>query len=234
MRATAAGLRPTLQLPGGLLIDYSMSSKPPHVHGDKTGLMTEASLVAGLRRGDEACFELVVRRYGPRMFSVARRLVRDEADAADCVQDALVQALRRIDTFEERAALGTWLHRIVVNAALMRNRTQARRNEMPIGDISQDFDENGMRHETADPTLIPIDTLLETREVRRFVRQAIYSLPSSYRNVLILRDIEGYNTEEAAKLLGVSPGAIRIRLHRARSALKKLLDPIMSGMEPSP
>ena len=197
----------------------------------KTGfdVPDEKPLVARLRAGDDASYERLVRTYGGRMLAVARRLLRNEEDARDCVQDAFLQAFRHIDKFEERASLGSWLHRIVVNAALMKIRARERRREDSIEDLLPQFDADGHRLEPEAELAESLEISLERRETSEFVRRAIDQLPEGYRNLLILRDIEGYDTEEAAALLGLTPGAVKTRLHRARAALKSLLAPIMRG-----
>ena len=94
-----------------------------------------------------------------------------------------------------------------------------------------EFDDQGRRPEPH-ATDVPFESLLESREIRNLVRQSIDRLPENYRIVLMLRDIEGYDTEETAALIGASPGAVKTQLHRARAALKKLLEPILRGEEP--
>lgn len=193
-------------------------------------LSDERELVARLCAGDGASYELLVRTYGGRMLAVARRLVRNEEDAHDCVQEAFLQAFRNIEKFEQRASLGSWLHRIVVNAALMKLRARARRPEESIEDLLPQFDADGQRTEPEAALAVSLE-LLEGREVREAVRRSIDQLPDGYRNVLLIRDIEGYDTEETAALLGLTPGAVKTRLHRARAALKTLLEPVMRGGE---
>lgn len=188
----------------------------------------EERLVGELRDGNRASFEHLVRTHGGRMLAVARRITRDEEDATDAVQDAFLNAFRSIDTFEERSSLETWLHRIVVNSALMKIRTQQRRPEISIEELLPDYDSDGLRLEP-ETELVSIETVLEQGETRDFVHSAINKLPDNYRNLLLLRDIEEYNTRETAELLEITPGAVKTGLHRARAALKSLLDPIMCG-----
>lgn len=197
--------------------------------GDVDG-SDEGQLVARLQIGDGASYEQLVRTYGGRLLAVARRLVRNEEDARDCVQEAFLQAFRNIEKFEQRASLGSWLHRIVVNAALMKLRARTRRPEAPIEDLLPQFDADGQRPEPEAELAVSLE-LLEGREVREAVRRSIDQLPDGYRNVLLIRDIEGYDTAETAALLGLTPGAVKTRLHRARAALKTLLEPIMRGEE---
>ena len=185
----------------------------------------EATLIAQLRAGDEAAFEQVVRAYGGRLLAVARRIVNSEEDARDAVQDAFLNAFRSLDRFEGNAKLSTWLHRIVVNAALMKLRTRKRKPEQSIEGLLPSFLDDGHHEERFQSWDEPIDKLMERAENRAMVRKQIDALPEGYRTVLVLRDIEGLDTEETAKVLGLSVNATKIRLHRARQALRTMLAP---------
>ena len=192
----------------------------------------EADLVTRLRAGDDAAYAELVRTQGGRMLAVARRLLRSEDDAADAVQEAFVSAFRAIASFEGGARLSTWLHRIVVNAALMKLRTRARRPEVSIDELLPKFFEDGHRVDEPAEWRSPAQLdALERQETRELVRDQIDQLPADYRTVLMLRDIEGLDTKETAELLGVTPNAAKIRLHRARLALRTLLDPHMRSRE---
>ncbi len=186
----------------------------------------EAQLLEDLRAGDSAAFEQVVRSYGPRMLSVARRILRSEDDARDCLQDAFIQAYRAIGKFEGRSSLGSWLHRIVVNAALMKLRGRKNKPEQSIEDLMPTFDASNCRVEPMWQIEESVESMIGRREVRELVLASIDKLPESYRNVLLLRDIEEYTTTEVAETLGINSGAVKVRLHRARAALKKLLEPL--------
>ena len=182
----------------------------------------EGDLIARLRAGEPRSYEELVRTHGGRMLAVARRIARDEQDAEDCVQEAFLRTFRGIERFEARAALGTWLHRIVVNVALGRVRAANRHNECAIEDLAPEFDADGCRLEGRHE--ISPDEVLESAEIRARVRGCIARLPEPFRNVLLLRDVEGLNTAEAATVLRISAGAVKVRLHRARAALKVLLE----------
>ena len=186
-----------------------------------TSANPDADLVARLKHGDDAAFELVVRTYGGRLLAVARRLLGNDADAQDAVQDSFVRAFKAIKGFEERAQLYTWLHRIVVNTALMKLRERKRRPTDSIEELLPDFLSNG--HQTV-ASREWSDALLERKETAALVREAITRLPDQYREVLVLRDIEDKDTAETAELLGTTPNAVKVRLHRARQALRTLLD----------
>jgi len=180
-------------------------------------------LVEGLRGGDPQAFELLVREYGGRMLATARRLVGTDDEARDVLQEAFLAAFRGIETFAGAAQLSTWLHRIVVNAALMRLRSRKRRREESSDGLLPRFDEQGRWAEPASHWDTSTDMLFEHRETRAMVRNAIDRLPLNYRSVLLLRDIEELDTDETASLLGVTPNAVKTRLHRARQTLRTLL-----------
>lgn len=184
----------------------------------------DAGLVAALQRGDDAAFETLVRTRSAPLLAVARRILRNEEDAREALQDAFVSVFKAIGGFTGSARFSTWLHRVAVNAALMKLRSRRRRPETPIDDLLPRFGSDG--HEVApnEPWAEPASALLEREETRAFVRKTIDELPETYRVVLVLRDLEELSTEEAAKLLDATPNAVKIRLHRARQALRAKLD----------
>lgn len=186
---------------------------------------SETALLARLRAGDSSAFEDLVREHGGHLLAVARRLLRQDEDARDAVQDAFLLAFRGLPAFAGRCRLSTWLHRITVNAALMKLRTRSRKPEAPLDDLLPDFLPDG-HHITqfTEWSLSPSQHLLRA-EAREQVRAAIDRLPTAYRTVLLLRDIEELDTTEVARLLGISTNAVKIRVHRARQALRTLLDP---------
>jgi RNA polymerase sigma-70 factor (ECF subfamily) len=194
----------------------------------------EEALLSDLRAGDPGAFEALVRSQGPRLLAVARRLLRNEDDARDALQDALLSAFRSLDGFAGEARLSTWLHRIVVNACLMKLRTRRRRPEEPLDDLLPGFLEDG--HHAVHPAewMEPVDAALEKRENREFVRACIDRLPERYRTVLVLRDIEELDTEQTARALGTSTAVVKLRLHRARQALRTLLEPRFRSPEAGP
>ncbi|HEX5217280.1 MAG TPA: sigma-70 family RNA polymerase sigma factor [Vicinamibacterales bacterium] len=185
----------------------------------------DAALVAAFRAGRHDAFEEIVRIHGNRLLGVARRIVRDDDLAQEAVQDALVSAFRARDKFAGTSLLSTWLHRITVNAALMKLRSQKRRAEDSIDALLPTFKDDGHHREQFVAWDERADTKLERADTRRMVRAAIDQLPDSYRTVLVMRDIEGLSTEETATALGLTANAVKIRLHRARMALRTLIAP---------
>jgi RNA polymerase sigma-70 factor, ECF subfamily len=188
-----------------------------------TSGVDEVLLVSRLRAGDERAFEELVRTFGGRLLAVARRFVRNDEDAQDVVQSAYLSAFRALDQFEGNCQLSTWLHRIVVNTALMRLRSKRRRPEESIEELLPAFQEDGHHVEQFSDWNTPADVLIERTETRATVRACIDRLPDNYRAVLLLRDIEERSTQEVADTLSMTPTAVKVRLHRARQALSTLL-----------
>jgi RNA polymerase sigma-70 factor, ECF subfamily len=192
----------------------------------------DEALLAGLRAGDDASYELLVRTYCGPMLAVARRIVGDEDDAMDCVQDAFMQAFRNMAGFEGRSSLATWLHRIVANAALSKLRKRSRYPGELSPELLTTFDSTGHRIGRQGRCASSVEALIDRAETRELVQRQIALLPDQYRVVLVLRDIERYDTAEAAAMLEITEAALKVRLHRARTALKKLIEPLLRGELP--
>lgn len=163
------------------------------------------------------------------MSAIAQRYLRCEQDCADAVQEAFISAFQAIDRFEGNSRLSTWLYRIVVNASLMKIRSRGRRPETTMDELLPTFDRSGHHSTSVGKWRDAPDEQLRRDETRVVVRRCIDMLPDDYRSVLILRDIEEFSTEQSAEILGATPGAIKTRLHRARQALRTLLEPHFAG-----
>lgn len=204
--------------------DMNSSKQKPGTRFD------EAELVRKILAGDEDAFKQLVQQYGSRLLAVSRRIVRSEADAHDCLQEAFLKCFTSIGQYEGRASLGTWLHRITVNVSLMRLRSQNRNREDPLDDMQPEFDSQGMRIEDAPLSEArEIEELYQQGQTTAAIRTAIDRLPNEYRAIVIARDIEQMSTAEAAEVLDISKPLVKTRLHRARAALKKLLAPIVQS-----
>lgn len=182
----------------------------------------EGQVLAGLRRGDDDAFEQVFRRYGSRMVATARRLLGNDEDARDTVQEAMLSAFKAVGRFEGGAQVGTWLHRIVVNAALMRLRSRKRKPETSIEDLLPGYQADGHRLLRVEDDPFP-DEILERAQLLALLRECVTELPEAYRQVYVLRDVEEMSSEEVALAMGLTPNAVKIRLHRARQALMTLV-----------
>ena len=186
----------------------------------------DASLVERLRAGDAEAYEQMVRKFGGPLLATARRYLRSEDDACDALQDAFLSAFRSMGTFRGDSRLSTWLHRILINSALMHLRAMRHRLEktpVKIDDWLPRFDSAGNWANEAGCTT-PAHDSLEVAETRSSVRRCIDKLPEAYRVVLILREIDELATEEVASLLGLTTNNVKVRLHRARHGLKALLE----------
>jgi len=189
----------------------------------------DAALLRRLRAGEDAAFDELTAIAAGRMLSIARRMMPNEADAEEAVQDACLNAFRALPKFDGRARLTTWLHQITVNACLMKLRARRRRPERSIEDLLPAFVADGHQKNPAGAWTDQSPRALETSELREIVKMKLEELPEQYRAVLILRDVEGLDTEETATVLNVTLDAVRTRLHRARQALKTLLDPYFAS-----
>ena len=184
----------------------------------------DAALLARLRAGDDAAFAELVRAAGPRLLATLRRMLRREEDAQDALQETFLAAWRHLDRFEEQSLLSTWLHRIAVNVALMRLRSLRRRPEASIDELLPRFEDDGHRVLEPPAPARALEEELDEAARRAAVRRCVDRLPEPHRTVLVLRDLEELGTEEAARALGISPDAAKMRLHRARQALRTLLE----------
>ncbi len=185
----------------------------------KPPLDTEAVL-----RGDRAAFEELVRQESPRLFRVIVRIIKDEDEARSVMQETFLQAYQRLHSFRRESKLTTWLYAIGINlarASLRKTRRYDLLEEADIERLQPSFDKGmyAQKYEAWNPHLHA-----ERSERQRIVREAIDRLSPDYRLVVILRDIEQLSTSEAARILEISEGALRVRLHRARQALRALLE----------
>ncbi len=189
----------------------------------------DPEFIARLRARDSDAFELLLRTYAGRLLRVARRFLPMEEDARDALQDAFLSAYRFIDRFEAGSRLSTWLHRIVVNSCLMKLRTRRRHPEEGIDALLPQFKPDG--HQLVDSVdwSESAEGMVHRVQLCRRVRAAIDELPDTYRVVLLMREIEELSTEETADALGLTPNAVKIRLHRARQALRTILDRELRG-----
>ncbi|MFZ4574123.1 MAG: sigma-70 family RNA polymerase sigma factor [Phycisphaerales bacterium] len=183
--------------------------------------MESPEFLAQLRAGDEQAYEALVRGATGQLLAVARQILANEDDAMDAVQDAYTSAFKNLATFAGDSKLMTWLHQVTVNASLMKLRTRRRRPAQSLDDILPAFDDSGR------PSAPPARWASpgHDQETIALVRSSVEQLPDDFRTVLVLRDIEGLSTADVAAALELSEAAVKTRLHRARLALRSLLDP---------
>lgn len=189
--------------------------------------ISDQDLVEHLKAGEESGLAALLDRYQSRVYRLVLSITKSAEDAEEVLQDVFLSVYRKITSFDGRSAFGTWLYRIAVNAALMKLRGRGPLHDSIEAHLPQ-FTEDG-RHARliVDWTQGAEDRLLQKERVR-LVRQAIEALPPDYRAVVVLRDLEGLSNEEVAEVLGTSLLAIKARLHRARLALRGILEQVMT------
>jgi RNA polymerase sigma-70 factor (ECF subfamily) len=168
--------------------------------------------------------EEIVRDYAPRVYNLARRMLGNDADAEDVTQEALMQAIRKLDTFRGESAFPTWLHRIAVNAALAHRRKRAVREEHRVPEPKDGYADNGEPVPVRRWSVQPDQAMLD-RETHELIEEAICNLPEGYRDVYVLADVEGLTNPEIASFLDMSVPAVKSRLHRARLMMRQALAP---------
>jgi RNA polymerase sigma-70 factor (ECF subfamily) len=184
-------------------------------------LFTERDLIARAVRRDEAAIRTIIRQNNPRLFRVARAILKDDWEAEDTVQEAYVRAFSRLHEFEGRSALSTWLTRIVVNEAL--GRLRRRRPAADFADVERADNGQLVPFPLAAPQLDPERAMAQT-QLNNVLEKAIDALPDVYRVVLVARVIEEMSVEETAELFGLKPETVKTRLHRARALLRRELE----------
>jgi RNA polymerase sigma-70 factor (ECF subfamily) len=178
---------------------------------------TDQRVIEQVKAGDTALYEIIMRRYNQRLYRVALAILRDGAEAEDVIQDAYVRAYQHLDQFAGHAAFSTWLTRIAVHEALRRLRVRRRDQQM---DESQENEEVSMS---------PIETSLDPEqrasmsELGQLLEEAVLELPSHYRSVIMLRDVEEMSTEETAAALDLTEENVKVRLHRGRAMMRDRL-----------
>jgi RNA polymerase sigma-70 factor (ECF subfamily) len=187
--------------------------------------LTDEALVSRTRAGDFRALGQLLGRHERMLLRVAYRVVRDEGDAQEVLQDVFVTTWRKLSGFEDRAQIGSWLYRITVNAALMRLRARSRYLRV----AGLDNGDGVAFVADAQPVVerqaqFRPDEQLESQELKRVIRQAIESLPPTLHQVFDLRETQGWSTRQTARLLGISEAAVKTRFHRARLVLRTRIE----------
>ncbi len=190
---------------------------------EQVGGSREQKLIASVQRGQNELFYELVRPYEKRIYAAALAILRNEQDAEDAAQEAMLKAFKNIGQFRAEARFSTWLIQITVNEALMRRRRE-RTVTMEGIDGRRSGDEEGeyAPRDFADWREIPSEAL-ERKEVRQRLAAALATLDQKYREVFVMRDMEHLNIQETAEALGISVASVKTRLLRARLMLRDLL-----------
>jgi RNA polymerase sigma-70 factor (ECF subfamily) len=200
-------------------VDRSVVPPPP------TAEVADATLVVGLRARSPQAFELLVASFGVPLRTTARRILRDQDEADDALQETFVSVLRAIETYEGRSPLSAWLQQIAVNACLMRLRKRRRRAEEDLDEFLPEFLPTGQYAQPQQGWGPAADENALRDETIALVRGCVDELPDKFRVPLVLRDLEGMDYETIAARMELTVNAVKIRVHRGRQALRTLLDP---------
>ena len=183
----------------------------------------EVQLVERARAGDLEAFEELLGRHQQRVMRVVLSILKEPMDAEEVAQDVFLTVFEKIDHFRGDSSFSTWLHRVAVNAALMRRRKSKADRSVPLDDVMPSFDERGhLAVDIADWSQQAGDPVL-AREAGEVIEAAVEKLDEMYRTVFGLRDVQGFSTEETAEILELSVPAVKSRLHRARLFLRREL-----------
>jgi RNA polymerase sigma-70 factor (ECF subfamily) len=192
---------------------------------ETTASNDEEALIEGLRHKENWAFQELIERWAEKLYQVAFRFVRREEIAREILQDVLKKVVEKIDTFQEKSKLYTWLYRITVNEALMRIRARKNNTFISWEDILPRY-ESGViasKAEFSDWSGLP-DEKLEQKEAKEFLRQCIDELPEDYRVPYLLKDVEQLSENEVSEILGLTKSVVKIRVHRARMFLRKKME----------
>ncbi|HXI82687.1 MAG TPA: sigma-70 family RNA polymerase sigma factor [Verrucomicrobiae bacterium] len=192
----------------------------------------DVQLVARLKQRDRSALEELVQVHGAKMYGVALQFMRNESDAREVMQDALVSIWNKIASFEGKSAFTSWIYRVTANAGLMALRKKKRHeNDISLDAVGSDDDDAPLPAlQLSDKKPLP-DKVVMTGELGEQVRTAIDQLPEPYRVAVLLRDVEELPMAEVMQETGLSEAALKSRLHRARLALREALLPYLKGQD---
>ena len=195
---------------------------PPIQYNGTDTAASELALVQAAKKGDISAFEQLVKRYDRNIFRIAQHITQNREDAEDVVQDAFLKSYQNLEQFQEQSKFYTWLVRIAVNESLMRLRKRRTANMVSLDEDIQ-TEEDSVPREVADWSPNP-EQMYSQAELKDILSRTIQGLPSSFRTVFVLRDVEGLSTEETAEALDLSVPAVKSRLLRARLQLRERLN----------
>src|ERR1700690_224371 len=200
------------------VVDASRTGTVTRTRRTETSEMNEAEAIRLAQQGDAGAFERIYRLHSRRVYALCLRMVGNTAEAEDLTQDAFLQLFRKIGTFRGESAFSTWLHRLAVNVVLMKLRKKSG-NESSLEELTEpDEDSGGPRRDFGGP-----DLRLSGSIDRVNLQRAVDQLPPGYKSVFVLHDVQGYDHNEIAEIMGCSIGNSKSQLHKARMRLRELL-----------
>jgi RNA polymerase sigma-70 factor, ECF subfamily len=193
---------------------------------------TEAGLIARILAGEKELFHELIRPYERMVYLTLLAIVKNEADAEDAAQEAVISSYRYLSSFRGHAKFSTWLTTIAINEGRKRLRKAKTAAEESIEEEVEGQEGDFTPAPLTDWREVPLEAL-ERKELREALRVAVAELPDIYRHVFILRDLEELNIEETSQAMGISVGVVKVRLHRARIMLQKRLVPYLKTTAPA-
>ncbi len=190
--------------------------------------LNDAALIAKVKNGDERAFTLLVKRYEQTVWGFAFKLCRNQEKAEESYQDTFINVYRKIGQFDSRSKFSTWLYTIVANNCLMKRRKRKLDSLLESLDVAPDMESEDVQKQLAGWDDSPIETMMN-KELREQMDAAIQELPSDYRVVFVLRDLEDKTAEETATILKLSIPAVKSRLRRSRIFLRHKLHSLMTA-----
>lgn len=179
--------------------------------------------------GDYDAFDELVRRYEDKAYRLAWSFMKDDAEAADVVQDAFLNVYRKLDSFKGNSRFSSWIYRVIVNAALMKLRKHKRRSEVDLESLGPSFLDDGHHANDVPQWRVRADKAALNRELRERILEAVDELEPKYQSVFLLKEIEGLSLQEVGEVMDLSVPAVKSRLHRARLFLRATLEPYVTG-----
>jgi len=192
----------------------------------------ETGLIARILAGEKELFHDLIRPYERMVYLTLFSIVKNETEAEDGAQETVISAYRHLASFRGEAKFSTWLTTIAINEGRKRLRKAKGAAEESIEEQAEDYEGDFTPAPMTDWREIPLEAL-ERKELRELLGVAVAELPDIYRQVFTLRDLEELNVEETARALGINPGAVKVRLHRARMMLQKRLVPVLKTSAPA-
>jgi RNA polymerase sigma-70 factor, ECF subfamily len=198
----------------------------------QTKSANETELIRRIVAGEKELFHELIRPYERMVYLTVLSIVKNEVDAEDAAQEAIINAYRHLDSFRAESKFSTWLTMIAINEGRKRLRKAKGAVEDSLEEMAEDKEGDYTPAALTDWREIPLEAL-ERKELREALRKAVASLPDIYRDVFTLRDLDELNTEETAEALGLTAGVVKVRLHRARILLQKRLVPFLKTTAPA-
>lgn len=196
----------------------------------KHSTRSDDQLIAAARRGDKRAFTTLVKRYEDMVYKFSYKVCRDKHRAEEALQDTFINMYKNLHAFDGRSKLSTWLYRIVANNCLMKRRRRKLEEILESYDAPTTSEDGPIEHHVPRWEETPADVVMN-RELRQALDKAILKLPTDYRIVFVLRDVEGRSNEETANILGLTVEATKSRLRRARAFLRDQLQPYMTAQQ---